>query len=249
MSEGSILSQFPKIRSSLTPEFERIYAEHYRSNREGESPASSLAQKMENWLHRQVARDITDEPQSGKSTLEVGAGTLNQLRHEPVVGPYDIVEPFKALFAGSPLLERVRHVYADIAEISHDQRYDRITAIAVFEHICELPEVVARCGLLMAPGGSLRSSIPNEGTLLWGLGWKLTTGVEFRLKHRLDYGELMRHEHVNKADEIEKVLEHFFESVECRVFGLSRSLAFYRYHECRSPRLDRCREYLERGAI
>ena len=52
-------------------------------------------------------------------------------------------------------------------------------------------------------------------------GWKMTTGLEFRLKHGLDYGLIMQHEHVNTAVEIEQVLEYFFSGLALRLFDIS----------------------------
>lgn len=238
-----MFNEYPKERPPLPQEIQDIYSTHYKSNRDGDTTASSMAQKMEAWLHRQVARDLDAAAGQDVSTLELGAGTLNQLPHEPQVGPYDIVEPFQSLFDSSPLLERVRNVYSDISEVPTEARYDRITSVATLEHICDLPNVVARCGLLLKDAGVFRAAIPNEGTLLWTLGWKLTTGLEFRLKHGLDYGQLMRHEHVNTAADIEAVLDAFFQIDECKVFGLSKSLGLYRFYACSRPRLDMCREY------
>ena len=198
---------------------------------------------MEAWLHRQVASDVANLQGSTKVTLELGAGTLNQLQYEPTVHSYDIVEPFTGLYKSSPFLGRVRNIYSDISEVPSSCRYDRITSVATLEHICNLPEVIAQSGLLLAENGVLRASVPSEGTLLWTLGWKLTTGLEFRLRYGLDYGLLMKHEHVNTAKEIEEVLEYFFEEVKCKVFGISKSISLYRYYECRNPRIDRCREF------
>jgi hypothetical protein len=237
-----MFDSFPKIRPPLPREIEDIYSAHYKSNREGQTTASSLAQRMESWLHRQVANDVSPQD-SAKVTLELGAGTLNQLQYEPTVQAYDIVEPFTNLYKNSPLLGRVRNIYSDISEVPSSCRYDRITSVATLEHVCNLPEVIARSGLLLAENGVLRASVPSEGTFLWTLGWKLTTGLEFKLRHGLDYGLLMKHEHVNTAREIEEVLEYFFKKIECKVFGLSKSISLYRYYECRSPRIDRCREF------
>ena len=61
------------------------------------------------------------------------------------------------------------------------------------------------------------------------------TGLEFRSKYGLDYGVLMKHEHVNTAAEIESVLRYFFQSVDRAVFGLTASFSFYQFFECRSP--------------
>ncbi len=235
---------FPKIRPPLPREIEEIYSTHYKSNREGQTAASSLARRMESWLHRQVAIDVANPQDSAKITLELGAGTLNQLQYEPSVRSYDIVEPFTDLYKTSPLLGRVRNVYSDISKVPGSCRYDRITSVATLEHLCNLPEVIARSGLLLAENGVLRAGVPSEGTLLWTLGWKLTTGLEFKFKYGLDYALLMKHEHVNTAREIEEVLEHFFEAVKCKLFGLSKSISLYRYYECRNPRIERCRGFL-----
>lgn len=239
-----ILSRFPKVQPDLPAAYDPIYKEHYRRNREGLSPASSLSQKMEAWMHRKVAADVAGRNSTAR-TLEIGAGNLNHLLYEPDLGPYDVVEALTELPARSPRRNRVRNAYASADEIQNE-RYDRIVSIAVLEHICDLPHVVARCGLLLAPGGNMRVGIPSEGTILWRLGWGLTTGVEFRLRHGLDYGVLMRHEHVNTAAEIEGVLRFFFSEVRREVFGVAAALSFYQFLDCRVPDLQRCQEILDR---
>ena len=124
-------------------------------------------------MHRKVAADV--RRRRNFTTLEIGAGTLNHLGYEPSSKSYDIVEPFEELYKGSPNRSRVANVYPDLDQIA-GRHFDRIISIATFEHLCNLPSVVARSGLLLAPGGTLRVAIPSEGTLLWTLGWKLTTG-------------------------------------------------------------------------
>ena len=139
----------------------------------------------------------------------------------------------------------MRNVYDDIDEVDVNNRYDRIISIATFEHIEDLPKVVAKTCLLLKEGGTLRVSIPNEGTFLWTLSWKLTTGLEYRLKYGLDYGILMKYEHVNTANQIEEVLNHFYTTVKCSVLGLSKGFAFYRFYECSLPKQDVAQKYLE----
>ncbi len=231
-------SNFPKRRDPLPPEFEAIYTEHYKTNRDGSSAVTSVAQRMEGWMHKKVAEDVGYG--SAKSTLEIGAGTLNHLAHEPFATQYDIVEPFSYLYEKSSQLRRVGKIYSDVSEIPRNRTYSRIISIATFEHICNLPETVALSGLLLSGSGQLRIAIPSEGTLFWRLGWQLTTGVEFRLKHNLDYGVMMRYEHVNTATEIEDVLHYFFRRVTCSVFGISKSLSFYQFYACSNPNLERC---------
>lgn len=237
-----MFENYPKVRIDLPLEFQKIYSEHYKKNREGETSASSLAQKMEGWLHRKVAKDVIGV--NNKSTLEIGAGTLNQLMYEQTA-PYDIIEPFSELYAHSKFRNRINKVYKDIDEISDFEKYDRITAIATFEHITDLPKVVAKTCNFLNENGTLRVSIPNEGTFLWKLGYTLTTGIEFKLKYGLDYSILMNYEHVNTASEIEQVLKYFYGKVKCSCFGINRKIAFYRFYECSNPKKEVAKEYLE----
>jgi hypothetical protein len=242
--ENNILKKFPKERIELPEEFRKIYNQHYLNNREGKYKTTSLSQKLEAWMHRKVAADV----QNGKgnvTTLEIGAGTLNQLEYETGKSKvYDIVEPFKELFEGSERLKGVTKIYADISEIEAGKTYDRITTIATFEHIMDLPFVVASAAKLLNANGHLRVAIPNEGTIMWKLGTKIT-GREFRNKYGLDYQVLMKYEHVNTAADIEAVLDYFFESTRCSVFGISKGLAFYRFYDCSGVKTDKVNDYLK----
>jgi SAM-dependent methyltransferase len=238
-----MFENYPKKRIELPEAFQKIYSEHYKNNRGGATTASSLSQKMEAWLHKKVAADVLSN--QNKSTLEIGAGTLNQLKYEKTQ-PYDIIEPFKELYTGSLFIKKVRSVFSDIDEIDFSNKYDRIISIATFEHITDLPKVVAKTCLLLNDNGSLRISIPNEGHFLWALGWKATTGLEFKLKYKLDYGILMKYEHVNNADEIEEVLKFFYSKTTCAFFGVSKNISLYRYYECTNPNIELAKAYLNK---
>ena len=237
-------TRFPKTRPELPSEYQEIYLQHIQENRHGRSPASRMSTGLEGWMHRWIAGDARE----GLSTLEIGAGTLNHLRYESDHAAYDIVEPARYQFENSPHLSRVRNVYNDMAEVPPDTRYDRIISIATFEHICNLPEVVAHSGLLLKPGGQLRAAIPAEGGPLWKLGWMLTTGWEFKRRYGLDYEVIMRAEHVNTWKEVAGVLNYFFQRIEVSYLGLSRALSFYQVYICRDPDRAKCLEYAKVGA-
>ena len=120
-------------------------------------------------------------------------------------------------------------------------RYDIILSVAVLEHLTDLPRTVARCGLLLAQGGEFRAGVPTEGGLLWGVAWRITTGISFRIRTGLTYGAIMRHEHVNRADEILEIVRYLFRDVTCRRFPTPvKHLSFYTTLRARSPYLDRC---------
>src|SRR5438094_8994275 len=108
--DHTILSRFPKQRPVLPEAYRAIYAEHYKRNREGGSPASSLSQKMESWMHRKVAADVRRNARNC-STLEIGAGNLNHLQYEPQRGRYDVVEELDHLVAASRRRSRVANAY------------------------------------------------------------------------------------------------------------------------------------------
>lgn len=234
-------SRFPKSRPQLPAAHRERYTRDYLENRHGQ--VASLAKRLEAWMHRQVAAAGT-----GGRVLEIGAGTLNHLDYERRHEIYDAVEPFEELWAGSPKLTGVRKLYRDILEIPLEQRYDRIISVAVLEHLTELPLVVARSGLLLAERGTFAAGIPSEGSLAWYLGWRIGTGVPYRLRTGLDYAPLMRHEHVNGAAEIEQVVRTLFRRVERRRFPAPLFHAsFYTVLVAGEPERRLCEEYAGRA--
>ena len=239
----TMFEQYPKTKPQLPAAYKAIYDEHFLHNRKGLSWASSMTSRAERWMHRQIAADVGADSGEYSPTLELGAGTLNHLRFEPYVRPYDIVEPNQKPLDGTSVLRNIRHVYKTIFEVPEEQTYQRIISIATLEHLEDLPFVVARCGVHLKEGGTFRAGIPNEGTVLWTAGSRLTSGLQFFLRYRLDYSILMRYEHVNTAEEIDQVLRYFFKKVGLRVCGVSRRLAFYRFYECSRPDIARCLAY------
>src|SRR5690242_7466332 len=65
----SVLARFPKTRPALPPKLQAIYTQQYLENRAGATPAASASQRLERWLHRQVAADVAQAP---VPTLEIG---------------------------------------------------------------------------------------------------------------------------------------------------------------------------------
>jgi hypothetical protein len=196
--------------------------------------------RLESWMHRRVAEGVTNG-----SLLEIGAGNLNHLPYIPTSCLYDVVEPFTELWEDSPHLSRVRRIYSDLQEIPENVDYDCVFSVAVLEHLSDLPFVMARSGLLLRAGGTFRAGFPSEGGLLWALGWRLTTGIEYRLRRGLDYGNIMRHEHLNTANEILMLLNYFYEHIEVVRFPLPfDDLSFYVAGVASQPFLDRCRNFI-----
>ena len=206
-----ILARFPKQRPPLPEAQQKIYEQEYLANREGKNLASSLAQKLEAWIHRKVAQNVV-----GRRFLEVGAGTLNHVPYVVENEYYDAVEPAKFLYQDSFFKLRIRNFYSDISQC--DSQYDSIFSIAALEHVTNLPEVLAKMGTLLASGGVCVNAIPCEGGFLWGLSWRLSTGLSYKLRTGFSYKTLMQHEHINGHDEIIALHKHFFENVKLVYF-------------------------------
>lgn len=243
----TLLSTYPRKRPPLTPAHEKVYAEEYKKTRSDGEQAQPLLSRLlgpiREWMHRKVAAG-----ESSGAVLELGAGTLNHLPFE-TAKDYDIVEPFTALFADNKNKARLRNIYNDIRDIPESARYGRIVSVAVLEHLEELPYAVARSGLMLAEGGTFRAGIPAEGGLLWGTAWRCSTGVAYKLRTGLDYGTLMRHEHINRADEILAVVRHCFAEVNVRYFPLPFIHgALFLYIEASKPKVDICREVIEKSS-
>lgn len=236
---GELLASYPRVRNPLPSEWQRIYEITYKESRGGKTALYKLTQRLETWMHRQVlAAGYTAR------LLEIGAGTLNHLRHEANVGHYAIIEPFKDLYAESSDKRRIESFYTDIDEIPDIEQFDRIISIAVLEHIVDLPRAVARAGLLLKGGGTFSAGIPSEGGLLWGASWRFTVGLNAWIKHGLDYGDLMRYEHVSDAPEIVEVVRYFFRNCKVKRFPLPfHHLSLYSNIVASDPIRERCEDY------
>jgi len=221
----------------LPPRHAELYIDEYRRNREGGKGLPAVVAGLESWMHRRIATEIPE-----CRILELGGGTLNHVPYEKSFKTYDVVEPFRDLWENSPYRNVVSAIYEDIAQVQDRARYDRIVSVAVLEHLTELPLVMSSCGLLLADGGEFRAGIPSEGGLLWGLSWRLTTGISFKVRTGLSYSVIMRHEHVNTADEIVAVAQYLFRCVRVHRFPLpTKHLSFYTFLCASDPCLDRCR--------
>lgn len=235
-----LLSGYPRSRPELSEEHKRIYVAEYQVNRGGKTFVNKLALKLESWMHGKVVGA------DGRGrVLELGAGTLNHLRYERAAEVYDIVEPFADLYRDNVDLKRVREIFADIGAIPLNRRYDRIISIATLEHLEDLPRCLALSGILLSPAGIFQAGIPSEGGMLWGLSWRLSTGLAFRIRTGLRYKDLMRHEHINSAPEIIDLIRYFFQRVEVERFPLPlHHLSLYTYLVASLPNLERCRRFL-----
>ena len=203
---------------------------------------------LESWLHIFVS-NTKKNIDVDEDILELGAGTLNHLPYEKKFKVYDIVEPFYDLYKNSRYKTKISNFYDDISDIKGEKKYDRIISIAVLEHILDLPKVMATSSVLLKKDGVFSAGIPSEGSPIWYLGWRLSTGLEFFFRYKLNYGKILKYEHVNNAKEIENIARYFFQDVKIKRLGLNRFLSVYTGIECKSPNLKKVHLYLENKSI
>lgn len=234
--------QFPKRRPVLPAAYHSLYTNEYKRNRENPNASLNFKQKLEHWMHRQVANVAAPKG----ALLEIGAGTLNHLSWEDAARPYDIIEPFTALYEEKEEATQLRNIYQNIFQIPTNVEYSKILSVAVLEHLVDLPQVVAKSALLLSNDGVMVNGIPSEGGLLWYLAWKFGTGVSFRIRTGLSYTKLMQYEHVNTAEEILRVLRVFFADVRYVRFPLNLLHgSFYTFIHATFPKKRQAQEFLE----
>ena len=237
-----LLATYPRTRIPLPVEWQRIYERTYKESRGGKTLLYRLTQALESWMHRNVV-----VPGHTARLLELGAGTLNHIPYESDVDCYDVVEPFRRLYIESPNVRKVRAFYSDVSEIDDLERYDRIVSVAVLEHILDLPLAIALAGMHLNDRGVFASGIPSEGGLLWAVSWRATVGLSARIRLGLDYGDLMRHEHVSTAPEIIAVISYFFRKWRVSRFPLPlHHASLYTCVIASDPIRERCLDYTRR---
>ena len=84
--------------------------------------------------------------------------------------------------------------------------------------------------------GIIQIAVPCEGELAFKLGWMLSSGIAFRLKHNLSYSKLIKYEHVNTLKEISILLHNNFKVTKFHrspLFLPIKNFSFYAYFECK----------------
>ena len=195
-------------KNKLPYEYEFIYKRFYDDYAFSKSFARKIAAFFESWYHKKIAKMGF----SNHDILEVGCGGLNHIKYEKNFKKYDVVEPKKYLIesANNDLKLAISEIYDSIELIPKNKKYNKIISIAVLEHVLDLEEHIKKISTLLKPNGFFALAIPAEGEFLWWLAWRCSTGLAFWLKYKLDYGVLMKYEHVNDARQIMEILKKYF---------------------------------------
>jgi len=237
----SVLNKYPKKRSQLSRPLKNIFDVEYKKNR-----TNFFSQLSESWLHYSIKGRSSN---INCSTLEIGAGTLNHLNYEckKNLENYSIIEPKKYLFENSKLKYSITNIYDDFDKLPKNY-FDRIISCAVLEHLEDLPMYLAKTAIAMKKNGYQSHSIPCEGYPLWGLAWKIGSGVPFKIRTGLDFKEIQKHEHLNNYDEIVLLIKYFYKKYKIKhsyPFFFSPFLSLYANITFSEPNNQSINKYLD----
>ena len=194
--------------NDLPEKYKKIYKNFYKEYALSKTFTRKIISFFESWYHK----EISNMGNQNGAILEIGCGSLNHIKYEKNFLSYEVVEPKEFLIKQAERKKRliVTKTYPSLDLIPSNKNYSKIISIAVLEHVNNLDEHISKITDLLNPNGIFAVAIPAEGELLWWLAWRLTSGISFWLKYRLDYGIIMRYEHINNSEEIIKKLKKYF---------------------------------------
>jgi hypothetical protein len=213
------MSKWPKPLPELTPEQRRISDEFMKLWHEVLPRRFGLIEKFNHGF------PVERSPEGFKTTLEIGAGLGEHLAYERLTPEQERGYYCNELRANMALEIRrrrpgVRTVVGDCQKRLDfpDGFFDRVLAIHVLEHLCDLPSALAEVHrLLEKKRGRFLAVIPTEGGPAYALARKMSAERLYKKRFGGDYSWFYRREHVNRPAEILSEIEPFF-SVESRAY-------------------------------
>jgi len=149
-----------------------------------------------------------------ESVLEIGAGSLAQLRHvRHGFGSYiasDRSEDALSRARNLPVPDRVSFACIDGRRLPFaDSQFDRLIATHVLEHIPSPAETLAEWARVVKPGAVISLILPCDPGLLWQIGRSFGPRRSAE-RHGLPYDYLMAREHINSIHNLTTLLSYHF---------------------------------------
>jgi len=159
---------------------------------------------------------------AGSKTLEVGAGIGAHAEFENLeLQEYHVMDVREEFC--DRLSKRLPGQFVHCGDIQQrtgfpDATFDRIVAIHVLEHLCDLPKAVAEIGRILKPDGVFDVVLPCEGGFVYSLARAVSAKRVFERTFHMAYEPIIRNEHVSTLPEIKSVLLESFAAVQGRRF-------------------------------
>lgn len=167
---------------------------------------------IERFNHSSISRLPLPSP---CRTLEVGAGLGEHSKFEDLKLQDYYVMDYRKDFCDE--LHRSfpeSHVrFGDIQanqSIWPDGFFDRVIAVHVLEHLPDLPKALSEVKRLLKVGGIFDVVLPCEGGFAYSIARKISAERIFRKKFKMDYGPIIKNEHVSCYSEIVAELDQMF---------------------------------------
>jgi SAM-dependent methyltransferase len=215
-------AKWPKKLPELTPEQKRISDDFMKYWHEVLPRRYGV---IDDFNHRYPVRHA---PQSFRRTLEIGAGNGEHLEYEMLSD--EQWNNYHALELRENMAEQIRTRFPRVRVVVGDCQtrlafpdgyFDRILAIHVLEHLPDLPATVAEMRRLCdLQKGIFSVVIPCEGSPAYSLARRISAQRIFERRYKQSYRWFIEREHINRPDEIIKVLETSFDSVHRAFFPL-----------------------------
>jgi SAM-dependent methyltransferase len=211
-------AKWPKVLPPMTPEERRISDEFMKLWHQ-ELPARFGI--VERFNHSFPVR----HSRAGfRTTLEIGAGLGEHLRHEKLNPEQEA--NYYALELRENMAEEIRRRFPRVKAITGDCQarldfadgtFDRYIAVHVMEHLPDLPSCIREAyRLLNRERGQLLVVIPCEGSPAYSLARKISAERVYNRHFKGGYHWLISREHINLPHEILAELKPYF-SVERKV--------------------------------
>jgi ubiquinone/menaquinone biosynthesis C-methylase UbiE len=193
---------------------ERDFAQNYESLNYGRSLASSMLRR---------GHAAAEQPFAGRhfsQVLEVGSGSGEHFTFVQHSFDRYTMSDLQPEMITRALPSKVTVERQDAAALSYpDERFDRLIAAHVLEHLKEPHRVLREWNRVVKPGGTLTLLQPCDPGLLWRAGRWL--GPRRRAEAAgLAYDFVMAREHINAITNLRALVRYYFEQVDERWYPL-----------------------------
>lgn len=159
--------------------------------------------------HRWIARQHVPKD---KAILDIGAGIGHHLRFEPIhkARRYVCMDSNLSVLSQIPQPGAAK-VCGDCEAVPFTAgTYDTIIASHVLEHLPDLERTLHDLAGLLVEGGRMVVVLPADPGLLWRIASWLSPSRRRLARKGLSYGAIMGHEHINRVQDVVRLLERTF---------------------------------------
>lgn len=212
------MTTWPKILPQLNDQ-QKLAREQFMMAWHQELP--SKYKMIENFNHGFPA-SLPIKP--GSVTLEIGAGLGAHAAFEDLTHQDYFLMEYREDFC-KELRKKFNPEKVVCGDIQKQlpfpaQKFDRVVAIHVLEHLPDLPKALVEIKRLMKHDGVFDIVLPCEGGLAYTLARKISAERMFRKRFKMDYGPIIKNEHVSTYQEIVTELKKHFRFQSSQYFPL-----------------------------